>query len=78
MIRIAISEAAFAAIARTLALASVGFENAVNEQGECYVWLEPKSTGSRPCVGRARATATSSYGWRGLLNAVATVPCHAS
>jgi hypothetical protein len=40
MIRIAISQAAFDAIARTLALGSTGFENAVNEQGERLVWLD--------------------------------------
>jgi hypothetical protein len=41
MICIAISQAAFDAIARTLALGSVGYENATNDQGERYVWLEP-------------------------------------
>jgi hypothetical protein len=40
--KIAISEAAFEAIAKTLALGSVSFENATNEQGERYVWLEPR------------------------------------
>ena len=34
MIRIAITQAAFEAIARTLALGSVSYENAVNENGE--------------------------------------------
>ena len=34
MIRIAIGQAAFEAIARTLPLGSVGFENATNERGE--------------------------------------------
>jgi hypothetical protein len=33
MIRIAISEAAFEAIARTLPLGSVGYENEANERG---------------------------------------------
>jgi hypothetical protein len=41
MVRIAISQAAFAAIAKTLALGSVGFENKVNEKGERLIWLEP-------------------------------------
>ena len=41
MIRIAISQAAFEAIASTLALGSVNFENATNERGERYVWLAP-------------------------------------
>ena len=41
MIRIAISQAAFDAIASTLALGSVSFENATNERDERYVWLAP-------------------------------------
>jgi hypothetical protein len=41
VIRIAISQAAFDAIAATLPLGSVGFENATNERGERYVWLPP-------------------------------------
>ena len=41
MVRIAISQAAFEAIAKTLPLASVGYENATNDRGERYVWLEP-------------------------------------
>jgi hypothetical protein len=40
MVCIAISQAAFDAIARTLALGSTGFENAVNEKGERLVWLD--------------------------------------
>lgn len=34
MVRIAITQAAFDAIAATLALGSVGYENATNERGE--------------------------------------------
>jgi hypothetical protein len=41
MIRIAISQAAFDAIVATMALGSVGFENASNENGERLIWLEP-------------------------------------
>ena len=41
MIRIAISQAAFAAIARTLP-GSVSFENKIDGRGERYVWLEPR------------------------------------
>jgi hypothetical protein len=41
MIRIAITQAAFDAIASTLALGSVGYENEVNEQGERLMWLPP-------------------------------------
>jgi hypothetical protein len=40
MIRIAITEAAFEAIAATLPLGTVGYENAVNEQGERLIWLD--------------------------------------
>ena len=40
MIKIAITEAAFEAIARMLPLGSVGFENEVNERGEHLIWLE--------------------------------------
>jgi hypothetical protein len=42
MICIAITQAAFDAIASTLALGSVNFENATNERGERYVWLPPE------------------------------------
>ena len=37
MIRIAVTQAAFDAIAKTLALGSTGYENAVNEKGERLV-----------------------------------------
>jgi hypothetical protein len=40
MIRIAITEAAFEAIARTLPLGSVGYEAEANG-GERLIWLEP-------------------------------------
>ena len=40
MVRIAISQAAFDAIAATLPLSSTGYENAVNERGERLIWLE--------------------------------------
>jgi hypothetical protein len=40
MVRIAISQAAFDAIAATLSLGSVGYENATNERGERLIWLE--------------------------------------
>jgi hypothetical protein len=40
MVRIAITEAAFEAIAATLALGSVGYENATNEKGERLIWLD--------------------------------------
>jgi hypothetical protein len=40
MVRIAISQAAFEAIAATLALGSVGYENESNERGEKLIWLD--------------------------------------
>ena len=42
MVRIAISQAAFEAITRTLPLGSVGYENGVNEKGERWILLEPR------------------------------------
>jgi hypothetical protein len=41
MVRIAITQAAFDAIAKTLLLGSVNYENATNEKGERLIWLEP-------------------------------------
>jgi hypothetical protein len=40
MIRIAISAEAFEAIARTLQLGSVSYENKANERGEKLIWLD--------------------------------------
>jgi hypothetical protein len=40
MVRIAIRQAAFDAIAKTLPLSSVGYENATNEKGERLAWLD--------------------------------------
>jgi hypothetical protein len=49
MVRIAISQAAFDAIASTLALGSVGFENKTDEHGQRLIWLD------RAVVDRLRA-----------------------
>jgi hypothetical protein len=38
--RIAISVKAFAAIAQTLPVGSVGYENKTNERGERLIWLD--------------------------------------
>ena len=38
---LAITQVAFEAIARTLPLGSVGYENEVNERGERLIWLDP-------------------------------------
>jgi len=40
MIRIAITVEAFEAIARTLPLGSIGYENQINERGERLIWLD--------------------------------------
>jgi hypothetical protein len=40
MVRIAISQAAFEAIASTLPFGSVGYENQINERGERLIWLK--------------------------------------
>jgi hypothetical protein len=42
MVRIAISQAAFEAIAKTLPLGSVGFERQANAKGERLIWLEAR------------------------------------
>ena len=41
MIRIAISQAAFDAIAATLPFGSVGYENKTKDKGERMIWLSP-------------------------------------
>jgi hypothetical protein len=46
MIRIAISSAAFEAIAQTLPLGSVGYEAEAKDRGERYVWLESDRLGA--------------------------------
>ena len=56
MIRIAITAAAFEAIAATLPLGSVSYENETNERGERYVWLPPN------VVDRLKATAPTRRG----------------
>jgi hypothetical protein len=69
MVRIAITQAAFDAIAKTLPFGDVGYENKLNEKGECLIWLEPSVVDRlRSLRGRARATATSSCGWLGRHN----------
>jgi hypothetical protein len=41
MVRIAITQAAFEAIAKTLPFGDVGYENKINENGERLIWLDP-------------------------------------
>jgi hypothetical protein len=42
MIKIAITEAAFKAIARTLPVGSVGYEAEANERGERLIWIDDR------------------------------------
>jgi hypothetical protein len=42
MIRIAITQAAFDAVAATLPLGSLGFEREPNDMGERMIWLEQR------------------------------------
>jgi hypothetical protein len=49
MIRIAITQEAFEAIAKTLSLGSTGYENKIDEHGNRLVWLD------RAVVDRLRA-----------------------
>jgi hypothetical protein len=60
MIRIAISQAAFEAICATLPW-SVGYENATNERGERYVWLD------RAVVARLRALRGRGESWSDVI-----------
>jgi hypothetical protein len=53
MVRIAISVEAFEAIARTLPLGNVSFENKTDEEGQRLIWLE--SGGSRPAASESRS-----------------------
>ena len=63
MVRISITEQGFLAIASTLALGSVGFENPVNENGERLIWLGPAAVDRlRSLRGPVRATAMSFFG----------------
>ena len=61
MVRIAITPAAFDAIAKTLPLGSIGYENAVNEKGERLIWLEPSM------VDRLRAMRGPGESWSDVI-----------
>ena len=43
MIRLAITEAAFEAIAATMALGSVDYENERTASGGYFIWLDPRT-----------------------------------
>ena len=61
MVRIAITQAAFDAIAKTLPLGSVGYENATNEKGERLIRLEPSM------VDRLRAMRGPGESWSDVI-----------
>jgi hypothetical protein len=61
MVRIAITQAAFDAIAKTLPVGSVGYENATNEKGERLIWLEPSM------VDRLRAMRGPGESWSDVI-----------
>jgi hypothetical protein len=61
VVRIAIPQAAFDAIAKTLPLGSIGYENAVNEKGERLIWLEPSM------VDRLRAMRGPGESWSDVI-----------
>ena len=52
MIRIAISQEAFDAIASTLMLGSMNFENKTDEQGRRLIWFDHPLPRPQPCVDR--------------------------
>jgi hypothetical protein len=60
MVRISITEQAFLAIASTLALGSVGFEDPIDENGERLIWLDRAVVDRLGPFAGPRAIATSS------------------
>jgi hypothetical protein len=64
MIRVAISPAAYAAIAATLP-SSVGVEEKRAPNGDYFIWLDGAVVaGYAPCAAQAGVTGTSFCGWR--------------
>ena len=70
MILIAISQAAFEAIARTLPLGGVAFENKIDEQGQRLIWLEPR------VVDRLRALRGRGESWSDVILRLASESGH--
>ena len=65
MVRIAISQAAFDAIAATMALGSVSFENTPAPKNEVSVWLDHATVATlRICAGRVKVSAMLFSGRR--------------
>ena len=67
MIRIAISQAAFDAIAATLPLGSVGYENKIDEDGNRLIWLD------HAVVARLRAMRGPGESWSDVIIRLARV-----
>jgi hypothetical protein len=61
MVRIAITQAAFEAIARSLPLGNVSFENKTDEQGQRLIWLD------RAMVDRLRAMRGPGESYRDVI-----------
>jgi hypothetical protein len=61
VVRIAISQAAFDAIAKTLPFGEVGYENKVNEKGERLIWLEPSAVDRRRSLRGPGASYSDSH-----------------
>ena len=65
MIKIAITQAAFDAIAQTLALGSMNFENKTDEHGQRLIWLD------RAVVARLRAMRGPGEDWSDVILRIA-------
>ena len=64
-ILVTLRRAWFEAIARTLPVGSVGFENATNERGEKLIWLDRAVVDRlRSLRGPGECSAMSYCGWR--------------
>ena len=62
MIRITTIVEAFEAIARTLPVGSVGYENEIDERGEKLIWLEPNVLGNgRESTGEVCAATAPNF-----------------
>jgi hypothetical protein len=65
MVQIAISQAAFEAIASTMLLGNVGYENKTNERGERLIWLD------RAVVDRLRSLRGSAESYSDVILRIA-------
>ncbi|HZZ21621.1 MAG TPA: hypothetical protein VFE60_03150 [Roseiarcus sp.] len=76
MVRIAITQAAFDAIAATMQLGNVGFENATNERCERLIWLDHAVVGqsSIPSLGDGVMLGTAWIDGRSIRGAALPLP----